>query len=179
MKKKKGFSLIELIVVLAIFSILTAVLIPSWGYFIRRAKVRTANAKARIIFNAAQAACTEYQQAERSATTKYMGSGDFYFYWEARNDAGRLDPLDATPVKAYLNGTATPTGDDLKFGQKINKIVEDQVTYKIYIKNYKVVSVACSRFESDRYIGAYPKSTEVAGTTPNTVLDAEMGLYGV
>lgn len=179
MKKKKGFSLIELIVVLAIFAILTAILIPSWGYFIRRSKVRTANAKARIIFNAAQAACTEYQQAERKATTKYMDNGDFYFYWEDRNHGGKLDPADATPITSYLSGSSTASGDDVRFAQKINKLVDDQVVYKIYIKNYKVVSVTCSRFDSDRYIGAYPKSTDVAGSTPSNVLNSEMILFGV
>ena len=76
MKKKKGFSLIELIVVIAIISILMAILIPSWGYFIRRSRERSANAKARIIFNAAQNACTEYMQSEKNIAeaSRYIGS---------------------------------------------------------------------------------------------------------
>lgn len=179
MKRKKGFSLIELIVVLAIFAILTAILIPSWGYMIKRSKIRTANAKARIIFNAAQAACTEYQQAERTMkdVDRYIGDGVFYFYWQNKSTCGELDPSDTSPITTFLN--SSPTADDLKFAQKINKIVEDEVVYKIYINKYKVVSVSCSRFDSDRYIGAYPKSTDVAGVTPNDVLHAELTNYKV
>ncbi len=177
MKKKKGFSLIELIVVIAIISILMAILIPSWGYFLKRSRIRTANAKARVIFNAAQTACTEYQQSERKSTSsKYIDNGEFYYYWESESVCGEMDLADALPVKALLT---TASGDDLRFGRKINKIIDDEVVYKIYIKNYKVVSVTCSRFADDRYVGAYPKSTDVAGVTPATVRDSQMTDFGV
>ncbi|MBO4877064.1 MAG: type II secretion system protein [Ruminococcus sp.] len=170
MKKKKGFSLIELIVVIAIISILMAILIPSWGYFIRRSRERSANAKARIIFNAAQNACTEYMQSEKNIAeaSRYIGSGDFLFYWESEAKCGELD---ATGT-AFAN--TSPSADDLKFGRKVNKIIDDMVVYKIYVKNYKVQSVTCSRFDDDRYVGAYPKSCDVAGVQPANVWASEM-----
>ena len=54
MKSKKGFSLVEMIVVLAIIGILMAILIPTWSYFIMRANVRSQNNYSKVIFNAAQ-----------------------------------------------------------------------------------------------------------------------------
>ena len=100
-RTRKGFTLMELIIVIAIMGILMAILIPSWGYFLRRARERDANSRAKIVFNAAQTAVTRVCDNERSILNKYkdsttdtdlkdklekqlyMGEGDFYFYWNA------------------------------------------------------------------------------------------------
>ena len=48
-----------------------------------------------------------------------------------------------------------------KIGNSIKKILdEDEMVYKIYVKDYKVMSVVSSRFESDRYLGAYPTNLD-------------------
>ena len=44
---RKGFTLMELIVVIAIMGILLAIIVPSWGYFLRRAHERDAGSKAK------------------------------------------------------------------------------------------------------------------------------------
>ena len=51
MKKQKGFTLVELIVVIAIIGVLASILIPSMMGFVKKSKYATANANAKEIYN--------------------------------------------------------------------------------------------------------------------------------
>ena len=55
---KRAFTLIELIIVIAIIAILVAVLVPTMNGFVSEAKKQTANANARTIYSIAQAEAT-------------------------------------------------------------------------------------------------------------------------
>ena len=55
---KKGFTLIEMIVVIAIIGVLAAILVPSMSGYISQAKESKKQANARTVYTAAQAAVT-------------------------------------------------------------------------------------------------------------------------
>lgn len=71
----KGFTLIELIVVVAIIGILLAVFVPTISAYMRRSRLKSANANAKLIFNSIQTICQEMEFSERGDefTTFYGG----------------------------------------------------------------------------------------------------------
>lgn len=65
MKKVKGFTLIELIVVIAIIGVLCAILVPSMMGWVTKSRVGTANSNAKSIYNSTAAVITEWESSDK------------------------------------------------------------------------------------------------------------------
>lgn len=169
MRRKKGFTLTELVIVIAIFGVLLGIITPAWARYLQRSKIKAQNAKAKAVFNAVQTAVTDLDFAERKyyaaisqenaknrIYTPTDGS-DWYYYWNGSEGF----QCSATGVKRSQDGmsaTQKATIDewDEKLGNQIKRIADEEIVFKIWIHDYKVVAVATAASANNRYIGAHP-----------------------
>ena len=164
-KKLKGFTLIELIVVIAIIGILIAIIVPSYMSWIAHSKIRQQNNNARIIFNAAQTIVQEYRFRERKLADadKNIGDGEFYFYWDEHSGSTTGSTAAKSADTAFVDS----------FTNQISRIFDDHdvTTYRIYVDNYMVQSVVASSSNSNRNKGSYPTKQKNANTTTVSTFD--------
>jgi type IV pilus assembly protein PilA len=123
---KKGFTLIELIVVIAIIGVLAAILVPSMLGYIRKSKINAANSTAAQVHKATNTALTEM------------------------DEEGLTLPADGNTPHEKGSGL---TGD---FFEKIAKYMDDadKCDFIVHLKRGSCVAAAAS--QDGKYFGTYP-----------------------
>lgn len=154
-RKAKGFTLIELIIVIAIMGVLSAILIPSWMNYLANSRIKTQNNNSNVVFNAAQTVTQQYKFQERriAEAARDVGSGDFYFIWDGSTGFA---------CDASGNDIGADSNFNSDYADAVNRIFSgsDGTVYKIYVNNYIVKSVVSGRTNTDDYLGSYPTKQE-------------------
>ncbi len=145
---KKGFTLIELIVVIAIIAVLAAILVPAMLGYIRKSKVSSANSAAATFYKGINTALTEMDEAGFTPAT--------------------ADYTDLSAVTFTGDGTAPA------FPAKVNNFVKDYQTkfaggYKAGIKDGACIAVAIST--NGTYLGTYPAGVVSADNFKDLTLE--------
>lgn len=73
---KKGFTLIELIVVIAIIGVLAAILVPSMLGYVKKSKIQGANSTASTLAKAANSAVTDLDEEDKAPTDTVVKGSD-------------------------------------------------------------------------------------------------------
>ncbi len=154
--KKKGFTLIELIVVIAIIGVLAAILVPAMLGYVRKSKITTANTTAKSIYNAYNTALVDMDTTD-----------------------GTVSGTGAATSTTDLVGATVATSDD-----KFDKMVYGYFTDLAKVKAYavQITDGACTAcgVKNGNYPGAYPnpwtpEAYKSVQTPPSTALAAMPG----
>ncbi len=130
-KTTKGFTLVELIVVIAIIGVLAAILVPALMGYIADAKVNACNANAKNIYNATADLATKHAAQGTGCVT------------------GRI-VKDVNRNTAYMTGLPTPDEIDDQLGSGSDYV------YLIRCTDGFPDVVFCSKTDRDYYVGSYP-----------------------
>ena len=141
---RKGFTLIELIVVIAIIGVLAAILVPAMLGWVKKSKIQAANADAKTIMTNINAGLEEIDEEGTAIDADMAG-------WHDNSITGT-----GGGNNNNNNNTADTTVDSWAEVLEYVKEYSDTITTSHYSAFLKDGVVVCCIAKSGKYYGTYP-----------------------
>lgn len=143
MRKTKGFTLIEVIVVVSIIAVLAAILIPLMMNYISKSKIASRNADAKHFHLKIQEKVFELNEEGYEIVAIVKGKGE--------NTEVELISIN----QAYVSKDSETLED--VFSEVPKKFVTNNMNWAFYINDTETLAVVCSD-SSMSYAGGYPNA---------------------
>lgn len=135
---KKGFTLIELIVVIAIIGVLAAILVPAMMGYVKKSKIQSANSAASTMLKAANSALEEIDEDDEAKAPSDGAYGNKYSATAVSISDISANNANVKDFYSYL----TYYSDDAK-----------SASYAVYVKEGVAVAAAA---KVGKYVGSSP-----------------------
>lgn len=153
--KVKGFTLIEMIVVIAIISILLGILVPNMVAYYHKSRVNAANADAKMVYNAVQTEVIRYMAKDRHNTSKSGFENVMWISYDPNDGIKYCSQSELTAPSNFTSAGANSAPDEV--AKKVNRIVSgaSEVNWAVCVSNYIVTASVSSNSSSSNCIGFY------------------------
>jgi prepilin-type N-terminal cleavage/methylation domain-containing protein len=157
--KFKGYTLLELVVVMAIIGILATVTVPNMIYQISKSKYKNASSQAEVIYNSAQTIVQKYETIDRSVkdtSSRKLSAG--------RHTCGNI------PGATFTDNSSSELYQKIKSYYKNADSCVWAVVIDCTGSQYKIIAVYYSDSADDNYVGIYPSTTDYDSYVKGNIL---------